>query len=294
MKYGFPQISNAKAVKLLCADLERDKKFDLVTADNGKNYSFRRCVDLEELNIPLNTSVLDPTISYSEITAQDRRRIDPRDTLTFLVNFRDKVTNLAKVYGYPTKPFNRNLYGSEFNHKLSVLVWEITREADMTPVNAASDGMWNFLQVVGCPAVACWRWEKEKKIVRNRLIGTSRGAFATAWWRYAVFTDFGEYAYEDWIYKLSEDAIQNILERPGMRGYAPVIIPFAKHIATIQPDQKSDFVKYIRTAAIQLRIKSSTNNFWYLLRKDKNADRIIRDVFQVTDRILGYNYASIE
>lgn len=48
MKYGFPQISNAKAVKLLCADLERDKKFDLVTADNGKNYSFRRCVDLEE------------------------------------------------------------------------------------------------------------------------------------------------------------------------------------------------------------------------------------------------------
>lgn len=286
MKYGFPQISNAKAVKMLAAELERDKKFDLIISENEKNYFFKRCVDIEELNVPLNESVLDPTISYSEITAQDRHRVNRQDTLAFLTSFREKVTALACEYGYPKK-FNKSSYGSEFNHKLSVLVWEITQEVDMTPVNAASDGVWNFLQIIGCPSVACWRWEKNGVIVRNRLIGTTRGAFATAWWRYGVLTDFGKHEFEDWIYKLSEDAIQSILERPGMRGYSPVIIPFAKRIASLQPSQKSDLVKYIRTAAIQLRIKSSTNNFWYLLKKDKNADRIISDVFQTTDRILN-------
>jgi len=286
MIYGFPQISNAKAVKLLTGELERDKKFELIISENNYNFSFKRCKDLKDLDIPLNESVLDPVISYSEITAQDRQKVNRQHTIEFLTHFRQELTALASKYGYPAKPFNRSLYGSEFNHKLSVLVWEITQEVGMTPVNAASDGVWNFLQVIGCPSVACWRWENKEVIVRNRLIGTTRGAFATAWWRYAVLTDFGEFEYEDWIYKLSEDSIQNILERPGMRGYAPVIIPFAKRIASLQPNQKPDLVKYIRTAAIQLRIKSATNNFWYLLRKDKNADRIINDVFQAVDRIL--------
>jgi hypothetical protein len=286
MKYGFPQISNARAIKLLTGERESDQKFDLLTSENKKNYHLKRKVRFSQIDPTLDEEILDPSVAYSEITAQNRQKVNKKDTLYALNYFRREILELAKSYGYPG-PFNSSINGSEFNHKLSVLVWKISEELGMTPVNAASNGVWNYLQVIGCPSVACWRWENRGVTVLNRMIGSTRGAFATAWWRYAVLTDFGKYDYEDWIYKLSEDAIQNILERPGMRGYSPVIIPFARRIANLPPGTKPNPVKFIRTAAIQLRIKSSTSNFWYLLRKEQNADKIVAEIFETTTRILS-------
>jgi hypothetical protein len=286
MKYGFPQITNKRALSLLTGELESERKFEIIISENGRNTSLKRIVSIEKLDEPLTDATLDKSLVYSEITAQDKQPVDKRETLAVLKKFRSGIIELAKKYGYP-EPFNRSVYGSKFNHDLTVLVWQLSQEFGMTPVNAASNGVWNFLQVVGCPSVACWRWENNGKTVLNRLIGSTRGAYGTAWWRYAVLTDFGREDYEDWIFQMSEDAIQNILERPGMRGYTPVIIPFAKKITTISHNDYSDPVRFIRAASIQLRIKSSTSNFWYLLKKDpKNAERIIDDVFDTTRRIL--------
>lgn len=285
MIYGFPQITNSRALKLLTGERESEKKFQIIKSENEKNISLKRVVGIDKLDEPLTDAVLDKSLIYSEITAQDRQRVDNRETLRTLRKFRSEIIKLAKEFGYP-EPFSRSIDGSRFNHKLTVLVWDLTQRFDMTPVNAANNGVWNYLQVIGCPSVACWRWEKNERTVLNRLIGTTRGAYGTVWWRYAVLTDFGNLDYEDWISHLTEDAIQNILERPGMRGYSPIIIPFAKRIATVSPENYADPVRFIRTASIQLRIKSSTSNFWYLLEKDKNAERIIDDVFDTTRKIL--------
>lgn len=287
MKYGFPQISNSKAIKLLTGEREREKKFDILTSENQKNFHLKRRVKIDQIDPLLEEEILDPSITYTEITAQNRQKVSKRETLYALNYFRMEILELAKRYGYPDA-FNSSRDGGKFNHELSILVWKLAEELEMTAVNAASNGVWNFLQVIGCPSIACWRWENNEVSVLNRMIGsTTRGAFASAWWRYAVMTDFGKYEYEDWIHRLSEDAIQNILERPGMRGYSPVIIPFARRIASLPPTTKPNPVTFIRTAAIQLRIKSSTSNFWYLLKKEENAESIVDEIFETTQRILS-------
>lgn len=285
MTYGFPQITNKKAVELLTS-WEHNSKFSLIPSTNGRNFSLQRNLDLEQVDYDLTHEVFDSRMIFTEITNQNHVKTDVDQSLEFLKFFRSKLKNLARKYGYPNQSFDKN-NATEFSHKMATLIWELMNDVNMSPVDAASPGIWNFLQTVGCPSVACWRWEKDQKTVLNRLIGNKRGAFAVAWWRYAVFTNFGEYEYEDWIYKLTEDAIQGVLERPGMRGYTPVIIPFIKRIAQIIDSGQVDSVKYIRTASIQLRIKSSTVNFWYLIEDGVNPEKIVDEVFDTTDLLLA-------
>lgn len=284
MNYGFPQISNTKAIELMTGELDSDKKFELLLEANNKVW-FQRCVDLQELDEPLTEELLDPSIVFSEITGQDNQFFTSKsDRIKALQSFREKVINLAKEFGYP-KPFKSNQDASEFNHRMAILLWSIMSKLKMTPVNASSDGTWNVFQIIGCPSVACWRWERDGKVVKNRMIGNGRGAYSTVWWRYAILTDYGKYAYEDWMFKISEDPIGNILDRAGIRGYTPVVREFLKRVVKEQEIGRRNHEKYFRTATIQFRIKSSSVNFWYLLEKGYSAEEIVDELFDATERL---------
>ena len=288
MNYGFPQINNSTAIDLLTKESQIDynRKFLIHTSENGRNHSLERLVEYNKIDQPLTESMLDKKFVYSEITSKNQQKVSVDNTLDVLHNFRKGVVGLASKYGYPNSEFN-SVDAKVFNHDLAKWVWFFMKDCGMSPVDAASTGVWNYLQVLGCPSVVCWRWEKNNRLILNRIIGGQRGAFALAWWRYAVLTDFGSEEYADWINLLTEDAIQGILERPGMRGYTPIIIPFAKRISNIIESGMPNSVKYIRTASIQLRIKSSSVNFWYLLKAGRSADEIVDEIFLTTDKLLS-------
>ena len=288
MNYGFPQINNSVATDLLTEDLlsNHEKRFTLHSDENNRNYFLLRHVNYDEIDPHLNEGVLDKRFVYSEITSRNQSRLNLNDTLEAIQKFRSEIIDLASEYGYPESKFESK-FAYKFGHDLAVKVWNLMDKNNMSPVDAASSGIWNYLQVIGCPSVACWRWEDEnKKLVLNRIVGGTRGAYAIAWWRYAVFTDFGEMEYEDWLRTLTEDAIQGIIERPGMRGYTPIIIPFAKRLSEVIETKKVNSSKFIRLASIQLRIKSSTINFWHMLNNGKSAEAIVDEIFLATEKLM--------
>ncbi len=132
------------------------------------------------------------------------------------------VTGIAETHGYPE---DRNTRG--FDIAMSVLLYE---RLGITPVEATAAGIWNFLSCVLVPDVVAWRFPTrtdhpdggnvDRWIVDRR---SYRHAFGRLWWRACMLRDPD---HDDAFYllrQLQEDEFIQIMERPHLAGYGPVV-----------------------------------------------------------------------
>lgn len=300
MTYSFLQISTPHAAKLLLNGTESERRFQLVKRANNhvdqdeeltvseNNVFFKRVKPLIKLDF--DTEILfDPQLVRSEMAAGRQANITAQNNREAVEYIRNEVLGVAKEFGYPNQLQNNRK--SELDHSMAIMLWNIMQEFQMRPLEAADEGLWNFLQALVLPSYSVWRWEDNRDSTSKvRILGKARGCLSVLWWRYEVLTEHGKHGYEDWVRLLTQDDFQSIMERPGIRGYIPAIRMFGRFVASIRLSGKladSDKTKLIRAAVKRFRVMAGTTNLWYMDDFGRNVEDDLRRIFVNASTSIG-------
>jgi len=137
----------------------------------------------------------------------------------------DELTKIAQDHGYP-KASNRDTRGADI--ALSIHLYE---GMGITPVEATSGGIWNFLSSVVAPDLVAWRFpvreasgesgNPDRWIVDRR---SYRHAFGRLWWRACMLRDPDHDDPWHLMRQLQEDEFIQLLERPHLVGYRDAML----------------------------------------------------------------------
>jgi hypothetical protein len=138
-----------------------------------------------------------------------------RVTSQQLTGLRKEVLARASEYGFPMPAKRDNL-------KCDAEVAVILRDRmNLTPHEAACDGVWEYLTCVLMPDFVVWRFRdvNGRTSVDRFLAAGRRNAFHRLWWRaYVLAGDLGAEAAKKLLGFLTEDDMVQTMERPGLFG----------------------------------------------------------------------------
>lgn len=206
-----------------------------------------------------------------------------------LSQFRESVLDVAKKYGFPNP---KNLSEErKFDFDLSIKIWDITKNAEFDIIQASNEGVWNYLQGYLLPDLVIWRWSEHGFVNRERFLRIDRGTLSSMWWRYYIFTEHGVKEFPDWLHHLTSDDIVQIIERTRVRGYHPIVIPFAKKVSDLRKSSiyGSAPTLLIRSAIKRLRIFLGVKNVWALNQKNSSMIDIVESIFDEAELMLSNN-----
>jgi hypothetical protein len=118
-------------------------------------------------------------------------------------------------YPHPLQDSSRRLFDAESGKILH-------RTMQITPAEASSQAVWSFLACIMLPDVVRWRFPGgDDGTAIERFLGGIRGlrnTFGRVWWRaYTLYQAGNENAYE-FLDRLGEDELVQIMERPNLAG----------------------------------------------------------------------------
>lgn len=131
-----------------------------------------------------------------------------------LANLRNEVLSKAREHGFPTPNRKDNL-------KCDALIAVILRDRmKITPHEAASDGVWEYLTCALMPDVVVWRFrDANGKTSIDRFLAGRRNNCQRLWWRAHVLAGhLGAEEAAQLLAFLTEDDMVATLERPGLFG----------------------------------------------------------------------------
>lgn len=126
---------------------------------------------------------------------------------------RQSILEVAKKYGFPENARFR----TKFDQEAATILHAIMQ---ILPSDAASNEVWNFINVRVLPDVAIWRYGSKGKtgnwvVSDDRLFHMTRTTFGRLWWRAELFGP-------ELAKKLGEDEAVQLMERPRISGYRPL------------------------------------------------------------------------
>ncbi len=126
----------------------------------------------------------------------------------------------------------------------------------ITPADAAQEGVWSFLSLVLLPDVAFWRWPNAKGAADyERLIGRPRNVFRRLWWRAYCL---GEAASA----LVFEDEAAAIMERTAIGGDVRLARMLAEnHLRITADDPSIPRTELLRQVAKRVRRLSVIRTF---------------------------------
>jgi hypothetical protein len=151
----------------------------------------------------------DPS-SLSVFSATGGTAVSPKQ----LTDLRKQVIAKVKEYGFPEQNRRDNL---KCDAQIAVILRDNMK---MTPHEAASGAVWEYLTCVLMPDVVVWRFrDANGKTSLDRLIAGRRNNFYRLWWRaYVLAGHLGSEEAASLLAFLSEDDMVATLERPGLFG----------------------------------------------------------------------------
>lgn len=184
---------------------------------------------------------------------------------------REKVTALASEYGFPKRNRAKGASYSEFDARLGNILFDCLQ---ISPAEAGTEEVWNFLSLAVFPDVSKWRYQNDnRKEDYERWIGKPRNTFRKAWWRaYCLGPDLN--------LTLGEDEGVAIMERPtfGMNPTIAKTIASVHHKQSLELDSSKSDV--LRRVMVQLGKLSSIMNFDVLTPEQTTT--LVREVYQET------------
>lgn len=289
MIYSMPQISRKSLENLLTASINSGKPRITLQRNSKENVNrYRVNVSINELIVLNEDYLFDERHVYFETIGT------PVNDYDSYVSFRRKVVEIAELHGFPERASNTSKVNFD-----RYMTREITRIGDPLGIvitNASLEGFWNFIHGILLIDVVAWRWQENDSPSFNseRINRVSRGALSALWWRYNVLTANGLNSYADWMDVLKQDDIVQIVERPSMRGYHPIIIPFAKKVASLRNGNLPEGItgddslkNLIRAAAIRLRIYVGSRNIWFMNGRNNDFDEVVDSIFLEARRMIA-------
>ena len=138
-------------------------------------------------------------------------RVGPRDVADLTAELR----RTAAEFGYPTPADDDARVAFD-----RAAAEELYARTDLTTVEAAQNGIWNFLALVAAPDVVQWRWTGSTNPERWLCTDRTRHMFARLWWQaltFALPTIDGR-ADHTLLRALSESDLNQITERRAIAG----------------------------------------------------------------------------
>jgi hypothetical protein len=153
------------------------------------------------------------------------------------------IRETAAEFGHPAVS-GRSPRFTEFDRSLAS---QLLTHMDISPAEAAHEGVWSFLSLVLVPDVALWRFpNRDLRNDYERIIGRPRNILRRLWWRAYILGDAcGE---------LREDEAVAILERPTLgfdRRIAGTLA--AIHLATVRTYPSVGRTELLRDVTKRLR-----------------------------------------
>lgn len=283
MYTSLPQLTRGSLNHYLTRETESGRK---LSESESSSTKYRVDCSIEELAPNSNTDLFDEKYIYFEPFGT------PMKNAESLWQLRKELMKVAQEFGFPSKISVGNV--RSFDQKLAEVLWNEATKIGMSVSNASVEGTWNYLQGVLMLDLVAWRWLdwQNKTFTKDRLNRMRRGALSNVWWRYNILTNNGNSAYQEWMNLLTQDDVVQIVERPRMRGYSTVIIPFAKKVAELRRKQISgnesaeETKKLIRAAAKRLRIYVGIRNAWYLEKSEADFNMLINDIFTEANQMI--------
>ncbi|WP_422934345.1 DUF6339 family protein [Sinomonas sp. P47F7] len=210
------------------ADLQCFPQLDSMRAT--QEWATMRRDPLEALEARMGTIQCSDAVYYP--TAMRRA-----DTQT-LAGIRTGVIEHARQYGYPVA--SRGRKNIDFDREVACLIYE---EMEILPADAASNDVWNFLNLRVLADILVWRWgtwhEDGWNVSPDRLFQFQRTAFGRLWWRSHLL---GPEA----VKHLGEDQVVQLVERPRISGYPPLARSVSRRLlADVSGNSRDDLLRVV-------------------------------------------------
>lgn len=178
------------------------------------------------------------------------------------------VIEVARRHGYPRALASRSPQARAFDQAVGSALYGAM---DITPVDAAQEGVWSFVSLVLLPDVALWRWPNTRELDDyERLIGRPRNVFRRLWWRaYILGPELSE--------ELLEDEAVAIMERPTIGSDPRLARSIARHhLDACKREPGASRSEIMRQTAKRLRRLSPIVAFAAL--DDDQLDELVAEV----------------
>ena len=152
-----------------------------------------------------------------------------------LHSIRQDILDVAKKYGFPDNARSR----TKFDQEAAAILHASMR---ILPADAASNEVWNFMNVRLLPDVVIWRYGSQTDtgswmVSDERLFHMTRTTFGRLWWRAELFGP-------ELAQKLGEDEAVQLMERPRVSGYRPLSTAIIeRHLASDLRSNRMDLFR---------------------------------------------------
>lgn len=152
-----------------------------------------------------------------------------------LLAIRLDIIALAKKHGFPENARFR----TKFDQEAAAILHE---SMQILPADAASNEVWNFINVRLLPDVVIWRYGNQGPagswvVSDDRLFHITRTTFGRLWWRAELFGP-------ELARKLGEDEAVQLMERPRISGYAPLATAIIeRHLVSSITSNRMDLLR---------------------------------------------------
>lgn len=137
-----------------------------------------------------------------------------RVTAAELAELRKEMVSAAREHGFPD---SSRRDPQRCDARIAVVLRE---RMDITPAEAATDGIWEYLTCVLMPDVVIWRFGDSSGTSRERFLGGRRNNFHRLWWRaYVLAGHLGSTEAQQLLTFMGEDEVVQIMERPNLFGH---------------------------------------------------------------------------
>jgi hypothetical protein len=169
-----------------------------------------------------------------------------------LSELRSKILDCAKANGYPAETSNDQV--RKFDDQCGVILLE---NLHMSPSEASHLEVWTFFCIILLPDIVRWRFPGSPT-PPSRFIGSDRGlrrnTFGRLWWRTFLLHDLDRHDPYELVFRLSEDELVQITERPSIAANPRLARMFAERYLHLTNSQ-AELVKrdVMRDTAKRLR-----------------------------------------
>lgn len=134
-----------------------------------------------------------------------------------IMEIRSRVMACAQQSGFPET--NSEKARRSFDCTCAA---ELHRTMLITPNEASSGEVWQFLTCVLLPEITAWRFRTSTGVTLERYLGGNRNTLRRLWWRAYLLSDMSLLRPYDFLEALMEDELVQITERPSISGNAIV------------------------------------------------------------------------
>lgn len=135
-----------------------------------------------------------------------------------LLQLQETIHSVARNFGYPDRPSRDQ--ARRFDAEIAVHLLE---DMEITPHEAAQDGVWQFVCCVLVPSVVRWRFPGGAAAGTSpkRFLGGIRNTMGRLWWRALILSEETDGDRYRLLRGLREDEVVQIMERPTIAGCRP-------------------------------------------------------------------------